>query len=319
MMHPEVFKLSNRDVPAHQQLSYLHDFVARSVAGLQFTPRDNDDFEFELAARNLGGDTVVGLARYSAVRGERTRALVADGRRNYVMTIHDTDYEVEVAGRGRLQVPRGDVVIANESLRQTFTLPGTGVTAIVLDEQRMVEIAPAVRARAIHHVPSGRPGAALVAGYARLLLAEVSLDDGAARVAGDHLYRLAALALGLSGDRPHDLPGMGGARLALVKKDVERNVTDPELDIAAVAKRQGITPRYIQRLFESEGTTFGEFLRDLRLDLAHAALEAGNPGTISAIAFDCGFGDLSHFNKAFRHRFGATPSDIRARALLGNR
>lgn len=317
-MHPEVLRLSNRDVPERERLSYLHDFVARSVAGLQFTPRDIDDFEFELAARNLGDGTVVGSARYSAVRGERTRALVADGRRNYMITIHDTDYEVEVAGSRRLQVPRGDVVIANESLRQTFTLPGTGVTAIVLDERRMAEIAPAVRAQPIHHVPSDKPGASLVAGYARLLLAEGLLGDGAARLAGDHLYQLAALALGASGDRSHDLPGMGGARLALVKKDIERNVVDPELDIATVAKRQGITPRYIQRLFEREGTTFGEFLRDIRLDLAHAALEAGSPGTISAIAFDCGFGDLSHFNKAFRHRFGATPRDIRAKVLLDN-
>ena len=33
--------------------------------------------------------------------------------------------------------------------------------------------------------------------------------------------------------------------------------------------------------------------------------------TISAIAFDVGFGDLSSFNRAFRRAFDATPSDIR--------
>lgn len=314
MTKADVLRISNRDVPPRERLSFLHDFVARSVAGLQFTPRDADDFEFELAARNLGGDTVIGTARYSAVRGERTRALTADGRQNYMMTIHDTDYEIEVAGNPRLHVSRGDVVIVNESLRQTFTLPGTEVTAIVLDERRMAEIAPAIRTKAVHHMPAAKPGAALVAGYVRLLLGDSSLDDAAARLAGDHLYRLAALALGQGEDR---MPGIGGARLALVKEDVTRYLADSELDIAAVAGRQGITPRYIQRLFEREGTTFGEFLRDARLDLARARLEAGNPGTISAIAFDCGFGDLSHFNKAFRQRFGATPSDIRARALLG--
>ena len=96
-----------------------------------------------------------------------------------------------------------------------------------------------------------------------------------------------------------------------------RNLTDPELDIEAIARRQGVTPRYVQRLFEREGTSFGQFLRDARLDLARDALAAGDPRTISAIAFDCGFGDLSHFNKAFRQRFGATPSDIRAAALRG--
>jgi AraC-like DNA-binding protein len=34
--------------------------------------------------------------------------------------------------------------------------------------------------------------------------------------------------------------------------------------------------------------------------------------TISTIAFDCGFNHLSHFNRAFRTRFAASPSEIRA-------
>lgn len=310
-----MLKLSNRDVPARDRLPFLHDFVARCVAGLQFTPCDEVGFEFDVTCRPLEGGTVVGSARYSAVQGERTRELTADGRSNYMMTIHEADYEVDIKGGHRLDISKGDIVIVNESLRQSFTMPATRLLAIVLDERKMGDLAPAIRTRAIHHVPADRPGAALVTGYCELLLADPSLDGAGARLAGDHLYQLAALALGSGETRARsELPGIGGARLALIKQEIERNLTDPDLDIAAVAHRQGVTPRYIQRLFEREGTTFGHFLRDARLDLARAALEAGN-GTISAIAFDCGFGDLSHFNKAFRSRFGATPSDIKAAAL----
>jgi AraC-like DNA-binding protein len=32
---------------------------------------------------------------------------------------------------------------------------------------------------------------------------------------------------------------------------------------------------------------------------------------ISTIVYDAGFGDLSTFNREFRRRFGATPSDVR--------
>ena len=32
---------------------------------------------------------------------------------------------------------------------------------------------------------------------------------------------------------------------------------------------------------------------------------------ISTIAYDIGFSDLSHFNRAFRERYGMTPSDAR--------
>ena len=310
-----MLRLSNRDVPACDRLPFLHDFVARSVAGLQFTPRDEADFEFELAARSLDAGTVIGSARYSAVHGERTRALTADGRRNYMLTIHEMGYDVEADGGRRLQVARGDMVIVNESLRQSFSLPATQLIAIVLDERRMAEIAPAIRTQPIHHVSATAPGAALIASYARLLLADASLDGAAGPVAGNHLYQLAALALDRREGRLPDPPGIGGARLALVKEHIARNLTDPELDIAAVARRQGVTPRYVQRLFEREGTSFGQFLRDSRLDFARDALAAGDRRTISAIAFDAGFGDLSHFNKAFRRRFGTTPSDVRAAAL----
>jgi len=34
--------------------------------------------------------------------------------------------------------------------------------------------------------------------------------------------------------------------------------------------------------------------------------------TITWIAFDVGFGNLSYFNRLFRRRYGATPSDVRA-------
>jgi AraC-like DNA-binding protein len=36
---------------------------------------------------------------------------------------------------------------------------------------------------------------------------------------------------------------------------------------------------------------------------------------ISSLAFDAGFGDLSYFNRAFKRRYGATPSDVRRSAF----
>lgn len=311
-----VQRLSNRDVPVREGLSYLHDFVARSVAGLQFTPRDRNNFEFALAARSLDGDTVIGTARYSPVLGERTRELIADGRNNYMLTIHDEDYESDRPGGGTLSVKSGDVVIVNESIRHSFCLPGTKLTAIVLDEKRLASLAPDVRKHAMHRIAADTPSAGLIAGYANLLLGDTPIDAMAARLASDHLYQLAALALNHNARSAQtDLRGIGSVRLALIKKDIASNATDPDLTITDIARRQRVSARYIQRLFEREGTSFGQHLRDLRLDLARAQIEACENMTISAIAFDTGFGDLSHFNKCFRERFGATPSEIRAQAL----
>ena len=107
--------------------------------------------------------------------------------------------------------------------------------------------------------------------------------------------------------------------MKLVCKDILEQLPDPGLGIEAVARRQGITPRYVQRLFETQETTFSNFVRDQRLDLAFRMLRerASASCTITTIAFDAGFSDVTSFNRAFRRRFEATPSEVRASALKG--
>ena len=60
------------------------------------------------------------------------------------------------------------------------------------------------------------------------------------------------------------------------------------------------------------GRTPHQYLLGLRL--RHAATRlAASAETVSAIAFDAGFGDLSTFNAHFRDQFGSSPSRYRAR------
>ena len=74
-----------------------------------------------------------------------------------------------------------------------------------------------------------------------------------------------------------------------------------------------MTVRYLHKLFESEGITYSEFVLGQRLARAHCLLT--NPlhsrRAISTIAFELGFNDLSYFNRTFRRRYNATPSEIR--------
>ena len=75
----------------------------------------------------------------------------------------------------------------------------------------------------------------------------------------------------------------------------------------------GLAPRYIQRLFEAEGSTFSSFVLEQKLARAHRMLTDVRyaTSTISAIAFAAGFGDLSYFHRVYRRRYGATPAETR--------
>ena len=107
---------------------------------------------------------------------------------------------------------------------------------------------------------------------------------------------------------------MRAARLTLIKADIDRNLTDSSLTAAALAARHGITVRYLHKLFEDEAMTVSHYVLDGRLALARQLLS--NPRlagrTISSIAGDAGFGDLSYFNRTFRRRYSVTPSDVRS-------
>jgi AraC-like DNA-binding protein len=96
---------------------------------------------------------------------------------------------------------------------------------------------------------------------------------------------------------------------------IESHFSDPELSLAMVARSLRMSPRYLQRLLETAGVSFASRVIELRLNHAMELLTARPGGIrISDIAFRSGFSDVSYFNRLFRSRFGATPSDVRAEA-----
>src|SRR6266478_6386643 len=95
---------------------------------------------------------------------------------------------------------------------------------------------------------------------------------------------------------------------------VMENSSRRNLSVADVAKHLGVSNRHVQRLFESDGTTFSTFLLDYRLACAYRMLcksQYGHWG-IGKIADYAGFADLSYFGRCFRKRYGSKPRDIRS-------
>ncbi|HEX3862782.1 MAG TPA: acetamidase/formamidase family protein, partial [Stellaceae bacterium] len=107
-----------------------------------------------------------------------------------------------------------------------------------------------------------------------------------------------------------------GAQAALLQRiydAIERKLGDPELTPARIAQLEGISERYLQKLFETTGDNFTHYLRERRLqrcwnDLANGA-EAHR--SVSDIAFGYGFSDAAHFSRSFRDRFGLSPKAFR--------
>lgn len=110
--------------------------------------------------------------------------------------------------------------------------------------------------------------------------------------------------------------GATGAQASLLHRiygTIERKLDDPEITLARIAQVEGISERYLQKLFESTGDNFTHYLRERRLQRCWAGLASPAEAhrSVSDIAFRCGFNDAAHFSRSFRERFGLSPRAFR--------
>lgn len=309
-------RLSTEDVPRQERLAFVHDFMARHIGGRHFSPTDRDNIRIDMEAMPLPGGLTVARGLYAPMGGARTRDLLQDGREQYLLLIHSEEHEISIDGKAPFRVAAGDVVLVNEGTCHEFQYDKPmRVDLISLDPQALADLAPRIELESGYLIPATAPGMALLANYAELLRRHPPCSSKAGDMASRHVYDLAALVLDsfVRGGAERNEHSKAAARRRLIRRDILENLSDPGLHIGAIAKRQGVTPRYIQRLFETEGTTFTAFVRDCRLDQAFRLLTErdANATRITEIAYDAGFSDLSTFSRAFRQRFNCTPSEIR--------
>ena len=130
---------------------------------------------------------------------------------------------------------------------------------------------------------------------------------------GDHAVDLVTLAAAAVRPAAFSLSNSRAATLVRVKALVEKHLTDPALDPAAIARRAGLSPRYLNALFGAEEMSLMRYVWRRRLE--HCASDFADPRRASAriaeIAFHWGFGDASHFSRAFKQRYGCAPAAFR--------
>ena len=103
--------------------------------------------------------------------------------------------------------------------------------------------------------------------------------------------------------------------LRRIQNYIESNLGDGDLCLERIAERQGISARYLNKLFAREGSSAARWIRMRRLERCRQDIESPDfvHRSISDIAFSHGFNDTSTFNRAFKAHFGMTPRSLRAK------
>jgi AraC-like DNA-binding protein len=147
-------------------------------------------------------------------------------------------------------------------------------------------------------------------------LDDAESDPALARHIRTTLKDLFALAIGAGRDAAQvaQMRGLRAARVHDILAALKSNFADPAVSASGLAAELGLAPAYLQRLLYETGASFTERVLELRLQKARALLASANHrrARISEIALACGFNDISYFNRCFRRRFGAPPTQFRA-------
>jgi len=318
------FRFTTDAFPEHQRLEAWQEMFGRKVVGIDTAPLSDMPFRVDLTVRVLPGLTVI-HQDHTPMRMARTRGLIADGDDGVVLGIPLSGSFARQNGREEA-IHAGDAVFLSNadaganSLTTPSTLIGLAVPRAAL-ATRLQWGGDVVMRRISRDTEALR----LLKLYLRTLggdEATLSTPD-VRRAVVDHVYDLMALALGATREATESARagGLDAGRLAAIRADVRDNLADTELDIVAVARRARLSPRQVQRLFRAQGQTFSDYLRAQRLERAQHMLTTARYAhlSVSAVAYEAGFGDLSNFNHAFRRRFGATPREARMEAALQRR
>lgn len=100
-------------------------------------------------------------------------------------------------------------------------------------------------------------------------------------------------------------------RVEKVRQYIDEHYSD-QLKLADLAALVGMNPVSFSRFFHQRtGRTLSEYIVDIRL--GHAArMLVDTSKTVSEICYECGFNNLSNFNRTFKARRNCTPRDFRA-------
>jgi AraC-like DNA-binding protein len=320
---PGPIHFSLNGAPEDARPDMYREFFGRSVFRLDVERLDNVPFEVDVTLQALPGLHMFS-GKVHGSRNRRTREFIADNIDDYGLMVNlGGPYQV-TQGERELVLEEGEATLVCLSEVCSFAhLPPGDVLALRFPRARFAPLVTRIDDCVLRRIPRDTRALRLLMDYIGIARDEqVVASRELPSLIVSHIYDLIALAVGATRDAEEIAQGRGmrAARLRAIKQDIAANLEHGDLSVAELAARHGCTPRFIQRLFESEGTTFTDYVVTQRLARVHRMLTDPRNANekIAAIAYDSGFSDLSYFNRAFRQRYGETPSDVRAATLAVN-
>ena len=303
--------------PASKQEAVWRDTLAR--LSLHCPPRSADGFQFgEISIKDSPSGARMALLRSSPQ--DFNPAPLGNSALNIGFIQYGRGHMTD-GGRRAHEFADGDIWVcdplANWSMRMRNDFE---MLLLQLPRERILS-----RLGRSPHAPTIVLGESASAGAARPAMRAfcsnfAMLEDGDVLAAEAAITELVISAL-LAEARPEEdnTTQVQAAHYARVCAQIELRLCEPDLAVGDIAKSEGLSSRYIQKLFEAQDRAFSDYVRHRRLEQCRRDLL--NPQyascSVAEIAFRWGFGNAAHFSRAFSAAYGISPRDFRKTASDG--
>jgi AraC-like DNA-binding protein len=284
----------------------------------EFDFRRADDGPFSMRSEfAVVGDTAIARASGAAITATRTaQSAVVDKHDDFVVGLNRGNTRAYMLQRGREVI-----CTTGQAMFWSYAEPSQSSIenwiGLTIPRARLLELVADAEDLITRPIDPNTPALRHLDRYLDFLFGAQELDDepGLAEAHRATLVDLTALALGAGRDAAElaRASGLRAARAREILTEIRKDFANPAFSAELVGARLGFSSRYVQELLQDTNFTFSERVLELRLQKARVML-GDSPHArlkISDIAFACGFNEVSYFNRCFRRRFGASPTQYR--------
>lgn len=313
-------RFSTRSASTSGRLAYWNDLASQTFNNLRVDAADPDEFQGEMLRAQVGDLCMMGVASAPAcVSRVNDPMRNARGRREFDLHFQLTGRSINGQAGREAVLEAGDFTLCDASQPYSVRFSEANhMICVKTPAEPLIARLGDVDQLICRPMSARQGGAAMLSAFLRTLwtqLEQGGLEDRDETVS-DVVLDLMTLAYRPVTNHPGGA-SMRASRRREARAFIQERLCDPDLDVAAVAAALSVSPRYLQILFSEDGGTPSAYILDRRLELAASRLRADvERGGVTRVALSVGFNDLTHFGRAFRKRFGVTPSEYHSGARI---
>lgn len=226
---------------------------------------------------------------------------------------------LDVEGRST-EVQAGDVCFLDLSRPIMLRAPDYASLTLILPREMLQPYIADLDTLHGRILRRSQPLNAMLVSHLKTLLAEApTLNAIESSVAAKGTAALIAAFAGAS-DEGRDVIIRSSATTTLLtfRQYIEKHLGDLDLGPASLCHRFGVSRATLFRAFEPMGGVMCYILQRRLARARRLIIDAADTHhRIGSIAFQCGFSNASVFNRAFRHAFGLSPTELRTTVMSG--